>query len=86
MGSIRPAHLFFSLVAVAAIASAETDSAVSGQTDLGSVEVVDSQDKYRYRTNTPAPKLVYDRKFFERFEPTTAGEMLKRVPGAVFMG
>jgi outer membrane receptor for ferrienterochelin and colicins len=81
--------LFRSLLSVAAIAvlasAAENVTATEG-TELGTMEVVDTQNKFRNRTQSTAPELVYDREFFERFEPTTAGDMLKRVPGVVFKG
>jgi hypothetical protein len=39
---------------------------------------------YRNRTNEPAPKLSYDLDFFQKFEPLTVGDALKRVPSATF--
>lgn len=77
-----------SLVAITAVASANTtdlNSTVEKE-QLGNYEVVDSKENYRFRTESVNPTLVYDREFFERFEPTTAGAMLKRVPGVVFKG
>ncbi len=80
-----------SLAVISVLASANTATATSqtdqnSATNLGTFEVVDSQEKYRHRSDTITPTLVYDREFFERFEPTTAGAMLKRVPGVVFKG
>ncbi|MEQ8177850.1 MAG: TonB-dependent receptor [Amphiplicatus sp.] len=46
--------------------------------------VVYGQNVYRDRTADINPTLSYDLEFFQRFEPTTVGEMLKRVPGVVF--
>ncbi len=38
----------------------------------------------RTRTDSTAPELVFDRDFFERFEPLSVGDALKRVPGVSF--
>ena len=40
---------------------------------------------YRDRVETPAPVLQYGLDYFERFEPLTVGDMLKRVPGVGFL-
>lgn len=51
----------------------------------GSEEViVTGQIVYRNRVDTPAPVLTYGLDYFQRFEPLTVGDMLKRVPSAVF--
>lgn len=41
---------------------------------------------YRDRTDEIAPVLSYDLEYFQRFEPNTVGDMLKRVPGMTFVG
>lgn len=46
--------------------------------------VVTGQITFRDRTETVAPALVYDQKFFEKFEPVSVGDQLKRVPGIAF--
>ena len=38
----------------------------------------------RNRTASVSPELVYDTEFFQKFEPLSAGDMLKRVPGVAF--
>src|SRR5262245_46699508 len=38
----------------------------------------------RNRTDTIAPTLSYDLEYFQRFEPISAGDALKRVPGVSF--
>ena len=38
---------------------------------------------FRNRSETPEPMLVYDEQYFQRFEPLTAGDALKRM-NAVF--
>lgn len=47
--------------------------------------VVQAEIAYRNRTNDTAPVLSYDLEYFQRFEPSTVGDMLKRVPSAVFV-
>jgi len=48
--------------------------------------VVQGEITYRDRTDDIAPTLVYDLEYFQRFEPSTVGDMLKRVPGVGFVG
>ena len=48
--------------------------------------VVQGEIVYRDRTEDTAPTLVYDLEYFQRFEPDTVGDMLKRVPSAAFVG
>lgn len=38
----------------------------------------------RNRTASVSPELTYDTEFFQKFEPISAGDMLKRVPGVAF--
>ncbi|MBB1061031.1 TonB-dependent receptor plug domain-containing protein [Marilutibacter spongiae] len=52
--------------------------------DLDAV-VVQGEIAYRDRTNDIEPTLVYDLEYFQRFEPSTVGDMLKRVPSVVFV-
>ncbi|GAB3344591.1 TonB-dependent receptor plug domain-containing protein [Marilutibacter aestuarii] len=52
--------------------------------DLDTV-VVQGEIAYRDRTNDIEPTLVYDLEYFQRFEPSTVGDMLKRVPSVVFV-
>ena len=47
--------------------------------------VVDGEIVYRDRTDAIAPTLIYDLEFFQRFEPRTVGDMLKRVPSVGFL-
>ena len=53
--------------------------------DLDKV-VVQGEISYRDRTNDIEPVLSYDLEYFQRFEPATVGDMLKRVPGVGFVG
>ncbi|RDZ26496.1 TonB-dependent receptor plug domain-containing protein [Lysobacter silvisoli] len=52
--------------------------------DLDAV-VVEGQIVYRNRTDALAPTLSYDLEYFQRFEPLTVGDMLKRVPSVTFV-
>ena len=47
--------------------------------------VVISGIGYRDRTEETAPVLVYDTDYFQRFEPLSAGDALKRVPSVTFL-
>ncbi len=49
-------------------------------------EVVVYGTRYRDRTADTAPVLSYDLQYFQKFEPNTVGDMLKRVPGVGFVG
>ena len=40
---------------------------------------------YRGRNDAAEPVLTYDSEFFQRFEPLTAGDALKRVPSVTFL-
>lgn len=46
--------------------------------------VVTGEITYRNRTETIAPELTFDQEFFQKFEPTSVGDSLKRVPGVAF--
>lgn len=48
--------------------------------------VVQGEITYRDRSTEIAPTLTYDLEYFQRFEPNTVGDMLKRVPGVAFVG
>jgi outer membrane receptor protein involved in Fe transport len=47
--------------------------------------VVQGQITYRDRADAIAPTLAYDLEYFQRFEPLTVGDMLKRVPSVAFV-
>ncbi|HEU5468529.1 MAG TPA: hypothetical protein VFU77_04425, partial [Steroidobacteraceae bacterium] len=54
------------------------------QPELSEIEVLAKRVNARNRVDTPAPTLSYDEEFFQRFEPVSVGDMMKRVPGVVF--
>lgn len=55
--------------------AAQTSSEIVVQADIG----------YRNRSEVTEPVLVYDEAYFQRFEPLTAGDALKRVPSVTFL-
>lgn len=46
--------------------------------------IVTGEIFFRNRTADPNPVLSYDLEYFQKFEPVSVGEMLKRVPGVTF--
>lgn len=63
-------------------AEANEDQAIQTSQDI----VVLGHIEYRNRNDNGAePVLVYDDQFFQRFEPLTAGDALKRVPSVTFL-
>jgi outer membrane receptor protein involved in Fe transport len=70
------------LAETAANAAASPDPATA--TELDKV-LVTGEITYRDRTDDTAPVLVYDLDYFQRFEPRTVGDMLKRVPSVSFV-
>jgi outer membrane receptor protein involved in Fe transport len=75
---------------VAASAAAQTeDSAVEDSNDDAIQDantiVVQGEIGYRYRSDDAEPVLVYGEEYFQRFEPLTAGDALKRVPSVTFL-
>ncbi len=59
------------------------DTAAKDNRSLSDIVVIGART-YRNRTDTIAPELTYDKEFFQKFEPTSVGDQLKRVPGVSF--
>ena len=87
-----------SVIALSSAATAqiqEDTAAVSPRSDnaVESVEVTQSAEDivvqgkigYRNRSTSAEPVLIYDTDYFQRFEPLTAGDALKRVPSVTFL-
>lgn len=71
--------------ALAIVAAQSPSFAQDSEGDRSIDEIVVFGDNvYRDRAANINPTLSYDLQFFQRFEPTTVGEALKRVPGVVF--
>ncbi|WP_167954950.1 TonB-dependent receptor plug domain-containing protein [Sphingomonas jejuensis] len=60
------------------------DAPAEGETPAASDIIVTGTIAFRNRTTDPNPVLSYDLDYFQRFEPVSVGEMLKRVPGVTF--
>ena len=71
-------------VAPVAYSQAAVAAAAPSPAQLDRVEVV-GEIIYRDRTEATAPVLSYDLAYFQRFEPLTVGDMLKRVPSVTFV-
>lgn len=71
-----------SLVALPAAAQSQEDERKVKATDE---IVVLGKIGYRNRSPEIAPTLEYDREYFQRFEPLSAGDALKRVPSVTFL-
>lgn len=90
----RTASIFglaLSLIAAAQAPAAEvaeaTEAAVADDAEIqrASDIVVLAEIGYRNRTDKTTPTLVYDTTYFQRFEPLTAGDVLKRIPSVTFL-
>lgn len=62
-------------------APADEDGPITTARDI----VVLGQIEYRNRIETSEPTLSYGSEYFQRFEPLTAGDALKRVPSVTFL-
>ena len=70
----------------AALAAPDPAAAAAGEPKQLDAVVVQGEIHYRNRAPDIEPTLVYDLEYFQRFEPNTVGDMLKRVPGVGFVG
>jgi outer membrane receptor protein involved in Fe transport len=84
--------MLFALAALAPLVLASTASAAddapiaTAETPTTASEVVvQAQIAYRNRSEQTAPVLEYGLDYFQRFEPLTAGDALKRVPSVTFL-
>ena len=59
----------------------QRDGPITSSQDI----VVLGQIGFRNRTETAEPTLQYNSEYFQRFEPLTAGDALKRVPSVTFL-
>ena len=73
------------IIAITAQAAAETEEDEDEQIQTAKEIVVQGSIGFRNRSNAAEPVLVYDEEYFQRFEPLTAGDALKRVPGVTFL-
>lgn len=82
--AVRRALPSLVLLAGGATAMAQPAADPKDATELDAVKV-EGAIVYRDRTEATAPVLSYDLSYFERFEPLTVGDMLKRVPSVAFL-
>jgi len=82
MNKLLAAHITIILGLAAAPGAAVAQG--SGTEELSEIEVLAKRVNARNRVDTPSPTLSYDEEFFQRFEPVSVGDMMKRVPGVVF--
>ncbi len=75
-------------LAMATIATAAPEDAPIATADeptLASAVVVQAKIAYRNRSESTTPVLDYGLDYFQRFEPLTVGDALKRVPSVSFL-
>src|SRR6187402_1732849 len=81
----RPAFpLITASLGFAALPATVFAQAAPANAPLAEILVLAKRVNARNRVDTPAPTLSYDEEFFQRFEPLSVGDMMKRVPGVVF--
>jgi len=71
-------------VALGLVALPGTGLAQATSTELSEIEVLAKRVNARNRVDTAPPTLSYDEEYFQRFEPLSVGDMMKRVPGVTF--
>jgi outer membrane receptor for ferrienterochelin and colicin len=76
-----------SAIALPAVAQNQAAPSTSQDSEIQSANtiVVLGGIGYRNRSEDAVPELVYDEQFFQRFEPLTAGDALRRVPSVTFL-
>ncbi len=72
------------LAALPGMAFAQATPAAVPAPELSEIEVLAKRVNARNRVDTVAPTLAYDEEYFQRFEPLSVGDMMKRVPGVSF--
>ena len=73
------------LGATAAQAQAIPGGATAATAPVSASDIIVTADiAFRNRTEDANPVVSYDLDYFQRFEPVSVGEMLKRVPGVTF--
>jgi outer membrane receptor protein involved in Fe transport len=85
--AIAPLAFAASFAASGAYAADDTAIATAAPEAPATVEelVINPGVTFRDRTDTAAPVLVYDQEYFQRFEPVSAGDAMKRVPSVTFL-
>lgn len=73
------------VLAMAVMTPAHADEAEQPEAQNSEDIVVLGRIQYRDRSDTVAPTLEYGADYFQRFEPLTVGDALKRVPSVAFL-
>ncbi len=81
--SLKPIALAVATALVAPALVAQEEQTID-ESKVENVYVLAERVVVRNHVNDTSPKLVYDEEFFQRFEPISVGDMLKRVPGITF--
>lgn len=71
--------------AMPALAQSGSDADPQGPVTSLEEVIVTGEPVMRNRTDDVVPTLSYDLEFFQRFEPLTVGDALKRVPSVTFL-
>jgi len=77
--------LMLALPALAQEGAATAESTAQDEIQSANTIVVLGAIGYRNRSEDVVPTLSYDEQFFQRFEPLTAGDALRRVPSITFL-
>jgi outer membrane receptor for ferrienterochelin and colicins len=84
-GNVLASAVSLALTTAAANAAEQTQAPQTQQTEsLEFIEVLAKRVNARERTELAEPVLTYSEEYFQRFEPLSVGEMMKRVPGVTF--
>ena len=81
----RTVHAAVAMALAAAVGPAHAQSTTASNDQPLEQIVVLGQIIYRDRVETTPPVLEYGLDYFQRFEPLTVGDMLKRVPSVAFL-
>lgn len=85
----RPGIATSILLATVSTATLNAQTLTSGQADEETLRadeiVVIGSMPFRNRSEQTEPTLEYDAEYFQRFEPLTAGDALRRVPSVTFL-
>jgi outer membrane receptor for ferrienterochelin and colicins len=85
MKKLAPLPRFTVAMSLAALPAAVfAQAAPVAQTEMSEIEVLAKRVNARNRVDEAAPVLSYDEEYFQRFEPLSVGDMMKRVPGVSF--
>jgi outer membrane receptor protein involved in Fe transport len=86
LAALAPLALAVAGSSTAWAADADAPIATAAEAPVTASElVVQAKIAYRNRNDEAAPVLNYDLDYFQRFEPLTAGDALKRVPSVAFL-